>query len=110
VKKIQGLVAKALEIAVKDQLNPANSALYFDADVACFTKLTSKENLHSQLVTFLLNRTLNILKQLVMHDIPVEPPVIELFNKIATNEGRMTDVFMLTKSRIVDLTKSIALQ
>jgi hypothetical protein len=53
---------KGLELPIADMEDPKNEELYFDANTPCFTKLTSKEHLYSQLVTFLLNRILSILK------------------------------------------------
>jgi len=40
------------------------------------------------------------MKQIMMHDIPLEPSVIEVFQRIASDRDRFTDVFTLTKERI----------
>ena len=103
------MVAKGLDLALVDMQDPKNQELYFDANTPCFKKLTSKEHLYSQLVTFLLNRTLNIVKQLIMHDIQIEPSVSDNFQKLATHGDRLTDVFMLSRSRINDLKRGMAL-
>jgi hypothetical protein len=87
-------------VALRDQTDEATSKLYFDPNTACFNKLTSKEHLYSHLVTFLLNRMLVIMKELVKHDILLEPAIIESFNKLASNRDRLSDVFTLTKERI----------
>lgn len=90
--------------------DPRNEELYFDPNTPCFKKLTSKDHLYSQLVTFLLNRTLTILKQMIMHDIPVEQSLAETFHRLETLAPRLTDVFMLARSRILDLSRGLQLQ
>ena len=43
---------------------------------------------------------LSIMKELVKHDIPLEPMVVDTFTKLASNRDRLTEVFTLTKERI----------
>jgi hypothetical protein len=43
---------------------------------------------------------LSIMKELVKHDIPLEPTVVDTFTKLASNRDRLTEVFTLTKERI----------
>lgn len=38
-----------------------------------------------------------------MHDIMVDPGVLEMFGKLAENGDRLTDAFMLTKNRLKEL-------
>ena len=100
VRKLQSLVSRSIEVALRDYQDEVNAALYFDPNTPCFNKLTSKDHLYSQLVTFLLNRMLSIMKELVKHDIPLEPTIVDTFTKLASNRDRLTEVFTLTKERI----------
>jgi hypothetical protein len=43
---------------------------------------------------------LSIMKELVKHDIPLEPMVVDTFTNLASNRDRLTEVFTLTKERI----------
>jgi hypothetical protein len=43
---------------------------------------------------------LSITKELIKHDIPLEPMITDSFSKLVSNKDRLTDVFTLTKERI----------
>lgn len=58
----------------------------------------------------MLNRTLKVVKQLIMHDIMVDPGVLEMFKKLSENGARLTDAFMLTKNRLKELSTGVQLQ
>ncbi len=50
------------------------------------------------------------MKELVKHDIPLEPMVVETFSKLASNRDRLTEVFTLTKERIKQVQMCVVLQ
>ena len=43
------------------------------------------------------------MKHIMMHDINLEPSVIDAFNRIAQDRDRFTDVFTVSKERIKKL-------
>lgn len=98
-----------MNFSLSDLEDTSNDEFYFDPNQPCFKVMTDKSKLYSQLVTYLLNRMLKLILKLIVHDIECDPRLVENFRKIAKSKDRLTEVFILTKSRISMIEKAFIL-